>query len=332
LIGASPDQRRSRPLKQPAPPDRRQRPLPQERPKPGSEDPKAPANVRAILDSPSYRRADRDLDFLAREDLRGLRLMLDYRKPQTLLGERDVAHPIVVFGATPIPEPAAARGRVAAARDALAGSPDDPERRSRLGIAERILAKSKYYDIARAFGRLVGECGDKAVGGRIMVATGGGPGIMEAANRGACDVGAPSIGFNIELPHEQYPNPYITPDLCFSFHYFAMRKLHFALRARALVAFPGGYGTLDELFEILTLAQTRKLPPVPVILVGESFWRRVFDPDFLVAEGTIDPEDRDLFWYAESADEIWRDILTWYELKGEPLLPPDAADPVCLPR
>jgi hypothetical protein len=140
LIGASFDQRRSRPLKQPAPPDRRQRPLPQERPKPGSEDPKAPANVRAILDSPSYRRADRDLDFLAREDLRGLRLMLDYRKPQTLLGERDVAHTIVVFGSTRIPEPAAARRRVAAARDALAGSPDDPERRSRLGIARRIHA------------------------------------------------------------------------------------------------------------------------------------------------------------------------------------------------
>jgi len=164
-----------------------------------------------------------------------------------------------------------------------------------------------------------------------MVMTGGGPGIMEAANRGACDVGAKSVGLNIDLPHEQYPNPYVSPDLCFRFRYFAMRKLHFLLRARALVAFPGGYGTIDEVFEVLTLSQTRKLSPVPVILVGEEYWRRVFDPDFLMAEGTIDPEDRDLFWYAETAEEIWRDILLWYELKGEPLLPPDAADEFCRP-
>ena len=156
-----------------------------------------------------------------------------------------------------------------------------------------------------------------------MIMTGGGPGIMEAANRGACDVGAQSIGLNIDLPHEQYPNPYISPDLCFSFRYFAMRKLHFLLRARALVAFPGGYGTIDELFEVLTLSQTRKVSPVPVILVGEAYWRRVFDADFLVAQGTIEPEDRDLFWYAETAADIWRDILLWYELKGELLLPPD---------
>ncbi|HLJ65675.1 MAG TPA: LOG family protein, partial [Stellaceae bacterium] len=155
---------------------------------------------------------------------------------------------------------------------------------------------------------------------RIMIMTGGGPGIMEAANRGAHDVGAPSIGLNIRLPREQYPNPYLTPDLAFRFHYFAIRKLHFIMRARALVAFPGGYGTMDELFEVLTLAQTRKMSPVPVILVGESYWRRVFDPDYLVAEGVIEPEDRDLFWYAESAQEAWDDILHWYEAAGEPLL------------
>ena len=318
-------------MKQPAPTERRRRKLPQERPKPGSEDPQAPLQVRNILRSPTYRQADKDLDFLQREDMRGLRLMLDYLKPQTLLKEANVAHTIVVFGGTRIPEPAAARRGVEVAADAVAARPDDAALRTRLKIAERILAKSKYYDIARAFGRLVGECGDKAVGGRIMVTTGGGPGIMEAANRGACDVGAKSIGLNIALPREQYPNPYITPELCFSFHYFAMRKLHFALRARALVAFPGGYGTLDELFEILTLAQTRKLPPVPVILVGEEFWRGVFNADFLVAEGTIDPEDRELFWYAETAEQIWHDILRWYELKGEPLLPPGIADEVCMP-
>lgn len=313
-------------MKQPAPRYERRQPLPEHRPKPDAEDPQAPANLRAILDNPSYRQADQDLDFLRRDDMRGIRLLLDYLKPQTLLNEQDVAHTIVVFGSTRIAEPAAARRDVESLSAALAAGTDDAALRSRLRVARRILAKSAYYDIARAFGRLVGECGDKTIGGRIMVMTGGGPGIMEAANRGACDAGAKSIGLNIRLPHEQYPNPYISPDLCFSFHYFAMRKLHFLMRARALVAFPGGYGTMDELFEVLTLAQTRKIAPVPVILVGEEYWRRVFDPDFLVDEGTIEPEDRDLFWYAESAEDIWRDILLWYELKGEPLLPPGSAD------
>jgi uncharacterized protein (TIGR00730 family) len=317
-------------MKHPAPTDRRHEPLPQERPKPGSEDPQAPAHIHALLESPSYRQADRDIEFLQREDMRGVRLLLDYLKPQTLLREQDVAHTIVVFGGTRIPEPEAARRAVETAAAALEDRPDDESLRQRLRIARRVLAKSKYYDVAREFGRLVGHCGNMAVGGRIMVTTGGGPGIMEAANRGACDVGAQSIGLNITLPQEQYPNPYITPQLCFNFHYFAMRKLHFALRARALVTFPGGYGTLDELFEILTLAQTRKLPPVPVILVGEEFWRGVFNADFLVEEGTIAPEDRDLFWYAETAEQIWRDILTWYEMNGQPLLPPDA-DAYCVP-
>jgi len=313
------------------PAEQRRQPLPERQPKPGSEDPAAPAKTTAIIDSPSYSRADRDPDFLQRTDMRGVRLMLDYLKPQTLLNEHDVAHTIVVFGSTRIPEPAAAARATAELTEALAAKPIDPETRQRLAIARRIEAKSRYYDIARQFGRLVGVCGDKAIGGRIMVMTGGGPGIMEAANRGACDVGAQSIGLNIDLPHEQYPNPYVSPDLCFRFRYFAMRKLHFLLRARALVAFPGGYGTLDELFEVLTLSQTRKIDPVPVILVGEAYWRRLFDPDFLMAEGTIDPEDRDLFWYAETAEEIWRDILLWYELKGEPLLPPDVADEFCRP-
>lgn len=150
--------------------------------------------------------------------------------------------------------------------------------------------------------------------------TGGGPGIMEAANRGAYDVGAKSIGLNIHLPHEQYPNPYITPDLCFRFHYFAVRKLHFLRRAKALVAFPGGYGTLDELFETLTLVQTRTIKPVPVVLVGESYWRQAINVDFLVDEGVIDPEDRELFWFAETAQEIWDDIQHWHSASGESLL------------
>jgi uncharacterized protein (TIGR00730 family) len=319
-------------MKQPPPADQRRQPLPERQPKPDSEDPEAPAKTTAIIDSPTYRRADRDPDFLQRGDMRGVRLMLDYLKPQTLLNEHEIAHTIVVFGSTRIPEPAVAARAAAELTDALAGNPKDAELKRRLDIARRIEAKSRYYDIARRFGRLVGLCGDKAIGGRVMVMTGGGPGIMEAANRGACDVGAKSVGLNIDLPHEQYPNPYVSPDLCFRFRYFAMRKLHFLLRARALVAFPGGYGTIDEVFEVLTLSQTRKLSPVPVILVGEEYWRRVFDPDFLMAEGTIEPEDRDLFWYAETAEEIWRDILLWYELKGEPLLPPDAADEFCRPE
>jgi uncharacterized protein (TIGR00730 family) len=154
-----------------------------------------------------------------------------------------------------------------------------------------------------------------------MVMTGGGPGMMEAANRGAFDVGAQSIGLNITLPHEQYPNPYITPELCFRFHYFALRKLHFLLRARALVAFPGGYGTFDELFETLTLIQTRSIRPVPVVLVGERYWRKAFDVDFMVDEGVIDAEDRELFWYAETAEEIWQGILQWHEANGTPFYP-----------
>jgi hypothetical protein len=150
--------------------------------------------------------------------------------------------------------------------------------------------------------------------------TGGGPGMMEAANRGAFDVGAKSIGLNITLPHEQYPNPYISEELCFSVRYFAIRKLHFLLRAKALVVFPGGFGTLDELFETLNLVQSRKIKPLPVILVGEQYWRQVVDPEFLMQEGVIDPEDRDLFWYAETAQEIWDQICQWHRKAGTSLI------------
>jgi uncharacterized protein (TIGR00730 family) len=311
-------------------PQRRQ-PLPGHRPKSSTDDPEAPAKIAAIAENPSYREADQDPDFLRRADMRDIRLALDYEKPQRLLAEQDVAHTIVVFGSPRIAEPAAARRNRAALAAALAARPNDTALDERLAIARRIEANSLYYDIAREFGRLVGPCGDRAIGGRVMVMTGGGPGIMEAANRGAHDAGAASIGLNITLTHEQFPNPYVTPGLCFRFHYFAMRKLHFLMRARALVAFPGGYGTLDELFEVLTLAQSRKIDPVPVILVGEAYWRRVLDIDFLVAEGTIEPEDRGLFWYAETATDIWRDILLWYEMRGSPLLAPGTLEEVCGP-
>jgi uncharacterized protein (TIGR00730 family) len=316
---ASKGKRRTKPGP-PHPLERRQ-PLPGCTPKGGQDDPGAPQALKAILESPSYRQADHDVDFLTRGETRGIRLQLDYLKPELLLEDNAVAHTIVVFGSTRIHEAQAACRAVDTCTAELAANPSDTDSKRRLAIAQRVCEKSRYYDMAREFGRLVGAAGSSARGGRLMVMTGGGPGIMEAANRGAHDAGTKSIGLNITLPREQYPNPYVAPELCFRFHYFAIRKLHFLMRARALVAFPGGYGTLDELFEVLTLAQTRKIKPVPVILVGETYWRRVFDPDYLVEEGMIDPEDRELFWFAESAQEIWNDILHWYEAAGNPLLP-----------
>ncbi len=294
------------------PPPQRQQPLPLCQPKSAELDPDAPARIQALLRHPAYRRADLDHDFFDRPDLRAVRLQLEYLKPQILLREEGVRGTIVVFGGTRIPEPAAAQARVTAARQALDCSPDDPELQRRLAVAERVVAKSTYYNVAREFGQIVACAGGGPQDHRLLVMTGGGPGIMEAANRGAFEMGAHSVGLNITLPHEQFPNPYITPELCFQFRYFALRKMHFLLRARALVAFPGGYGTLDELFEALCLIQTRKLDPLPVILVGESFWHRVFDADFLAAEGVIDPEDKHLFWFAETAEEIWRGITAWY--------------------
>ena len=307
-------------IPKPAHPEERREPLPWEQPKPPEEDPEARRRVEAILASPSYREADRDVEFLERYETRGVRLELDYLKTELFLEEHGVKDTIVVYGSTRLREPAAARRHVERLRAELEADPDDAEAERRLAIAERVLAKSRFYDVARELGRIVGGAG-KRDASRVVITTGGGPGIMEAANRGAYDVGAKSVGLNIGLPREQYPNPYVTPELCFRFHYFGLRKLHFMLRAKALVAFPGGYGTFDELFETLTLVQTRKIRPLPVVLVGQEYWRRAVDIDFLVDEGTIDPEDRELFWYAETAEEIWEGILEWYEAAGEPLLP-----------
>ena len=308
------------PIPPPASPEARREPLPWQRPKPVEDDSSVPARLKAIMESPSYCEADQDVDFLQLEEMRGLRLQVDYAKPEMLLTKHGITQTIVVFGSTRIAEPAAARRALEARRAACAANPADAECQRRVRIAERILAKSHYYDVARQFGQLVAQADKGRDGSHLVVLTGGGPGIMEAANRGAFDVGAKSVGLNIRLPHEQFPNPYITPDLCMRFHYFALRKLHFLLRARALVVFPGGYGTLDELFETLTLVQTRKIRPVPVVLVGQDYWRQAFNPDFLVDEGVIDPEDRELFWYAETADEIWAGIRRWYEINGESLV------------
>src|SRR5690606_19734657 len=266
------------------PPPHREEPLPSQTPKPAADDAHAPNRLAALLASPSYRQADQDPDFLTLDATRGVRLQVDYLKTELLLAERGVEHTIVVFGGTRICEPRAARRGVENLEAALARNPGDADLERQLAIAKRVEEKSGYYDVARELGRLVGSCRSSDDDCRVLLMTGGGPGIMEAANRGAYDVGAPSIGLNINLPREQFPNPYITPELCFRFHYFAMRKLHFVKRARALVAFPGGYGTLDEVFETLTLVQTRSIDPVPIVLVGETFWRRAVDFDCLVEE------------------------------------------------
>lgn len=291
-------------------------PLPWQTAKCAEDDPEAPARLAAILGSPSYTPGSADAAFLQREDQRGERLQLDYNKPELLLQAAGVKHAIVVFGSTRIKEPAAALRRLALARAAAEQAPGDVELRRRAAVAERLAARSRYYDMAREFGRLVSRCNPDPCRAATVVMTGGGPGIMEAANRGAFDLRAQTVGLNIDLPHEQYPNPYVTPELCFRFHYFAMRKLHFLQRARALVAFPGGFGTLDELFETLTLLQTRKMGIVPVVLVGAEYWRRVIDIPYLIEEGFIDPEDAELFWFAEDAAAIWNSIVAWYGKSG----------------
>jgi uncharacterized protein (TIGR00730 family) len=300
-------------------PHLRKQPLPGHQPKASEDDPDAPARLQAILDSPSYCEADRDLAYLNAYETRGVRLQIDYEKPEYLLERNGIRHTVVVFGSTRIPEPASARRTVDELKNQLRSASADDGLRRRLATAEKQLAKSRYYDIARELGQRVGRAGKAPDGFRLVVMTGGGPGMMEAANRGSWDVGSPTIGLNISLPHEQFPNPYITPELCFRFHYFALRKLHFLLRIRALVVFPGGFGTFDELFETLTLIQTRKIQPIPVVLAGKAFWQRAFDIDYLVDEGVIDEEDRDLFWYGETAEEIWNGILAWHKANGTPL-------------
>ena len=297
-------------------------PLPGHAPKPKEQDAAAPARIAAILASPSYASGDRDPAFLGWPELRGVRLELDYQKAELLLERHRIAHTIVVFGSTRIAEPAAAAAAVAALEAETARTAADAELARQLAVARRRYANSRYYEEARAFGRLVGAASPLAGGEHLVVMTGGGPGIMEAANRGAADAGAESVGLNITLPHEQFPNPYVTPELCFSFHYFAIRKLHFLQRARALVAFPGGFGTFDELFETLTLIQTRKMPAVPVVLVGREFWEAAFNVDFLVGEGTIDPEDRELFGHAETGAEAWDIICRWHAAARTPNFSP----------
>lgn len=267
--------------------------------------------------------ADEDVGFLHEPQNLGIRLQLDFQKTEYLLDQHGIDHTIVIFGSTQIQEETCARQELARRAERLADDPGDPALQQKVAAAERLVAKSRYYNIARELGAIIGVAGLSPNDTRVAVMTGSGPGIMEAANRGAHEVGARSIGLNITLPQVQRPNRYVTPELCFRLHYFAIRKLHFLKRARALVAFPGGFGTMDEIFEVLALVQTRKIPPLPIVLVGEDYWRRVFDLDFLVAEGTIAPQDRDLITFAETAPAIWTFIQAWYAGRGAPLATPE---------
>ena len=255
--------------------------------------------------SPAYRLAFRDHDFLLKDELRPVRLQLELLKPELILNQRRVEGTIIFFGGARIPEPGAAQEQLDLAEAAAGLDPHNPLLKRAVRIARRQVNNSRYYGEARRLATLISGA-DKGSGNfNHVVLTGGGPGIMEAANRGAHDVGAESIGLNIVLPFEQRPNPYITPELCFQFHYFAIRKMHFLMRARALVVFPGGFGTLDELFETLTLIQTRKITPFPVLIFGKTFWESVINFSALVEEGTISPGDLDLFEYVETAEEAW---------------------------
>src|SRR5258705_9362474 len=259
--------------------------------------------------SDSYKLAFQDTEFLLREDLRPVRFQLELLKPELLLNEANIGSTFVFYGSARIPAPDMADALVAPATNDRQGA-----------IAERLKAKSKYYDVAHDLARLASRCGDDDEGKKhFVVCSGGGPSIMEAANRGAADEGEESIGLNIVLPHEQLPNPYVTPDLSFQFHYFALRKMHFLLRARAVAVFPGGYGTFDEMFELLTLIQTGKVRPLPILLFGRDYWNRVVDFDAMVEEGVIAPPDLDLLHWSEDAAEAWDFVSRYYEEHQHPV-------------
>jgi len=271
----------------------------------GTETPDHTPHSRVDPPSSSYLTADQDTESLQRDELRPIRVGLELLKPELIQREEGIQSTIVVFGSARIQESAVMEHALHKAEEEAAHFPNDPERQKKASIARRQFALSKYYDVAREFGRLVSSTCQVEGTCEYVIVTGGGPGIMEAANRGAADACAKSIGLNITLPHEQYPNPYITPSLSFQFRYFAIRKMHFLIRAKALVAFPGGFGTLDELFETLTLLQTGKTDQVIVVLVGREFWENVINWQWLANNGLISPADLTLFQYAETAQEAW---------------------------
>jgi len=282
------------------------------------EETKAAESVEATAQtrSPTYRLAYADEQFLLREELRPVRLQLELYKPDLILKEKGIDSTIVVFGSSRIMDPKIARARYEEAKEAASQNPSDPRLAKQAKIAWRRLEKSRYYEAAREFARIVSSSSQTDERRDYVIITGGGPGIMEAANRGANEVGAMSIGLNIVLPEEQAPNPYVTPELSFQFQYFAIRKMHFLIRAKALVIFPGGFGTLDELFDALTLIQTKKIKTIPVLLFGKEYWKRVFNFEVMVQEGIIDPQDLDLVQYVDTAQEAW-DIISAFNGHSE---------------
>lgn len=259
------------------------------------------------LEANAYRLAFADPEFLLRRETRGIRFQLEMLKPDMEQQAQGIENTIVVFGSARFPAPEQAEESLKLARES-----GDAQA---LALAERQTRNARFYDQARLFSRLVGTYSKpRPAQEQLFVCTGGGPGIMEAANRGAQELDVPTVGLNIALPHEQSSNPYVTPSLSFKFHYFALRKMHFMMRAKALVAFPGGFGTLDELFEVMTLVQTGKAKPVPIILFGSDYWKRLINFDVMIEEGAISPEDLKLFHYVDDPQDAWDVIRTFYQL------------------
>ncbi len=276
------------------------------------------------LESDAYRLAFADPEFLLRRETRGIRFQLEMLKPELDQHEQGIENTVVVFGSARFPDPEQASAALLAAESNLAkiklpdnqAEPLDVKAATdALTVAKRHVRNAHYYDQARQFARLVATYSNpRPPAEQLFICTGGGPGIMEAANRGAHDMGALTVGLNIALPHEQSSNPYVSPSLSFKFHYFALRKMHFMMRAKALVAFPGGFGTLDELFEVITLVQTGKAKPVPIILFGSDYWKRLFNFEVLVEEGAISPDDLKLFEYVDDPQIAWDIIRKFYQL------------------
>jgi uncharacterized protein (TIGR00730 family) len=276
-------------------------------------------HIQTLLDSPSYSLAFLDHDFIRSDYARSIRLQLEMEKPEWFMRQYGIRSTVIVFGSARFISQKKAARLLAEAEEHLASQPDNTELRNAVKTATLHLETSVYYEQAREFARIVSEENKKqppAEGSGhpfdYVICTGGGPGIMEAANRGAHEAGAPTIGLNIKLPYEQRPNPYVSPQLCFQFHYFNVRKLHFMLRAKALVACPGGFGTFDELFEALTLRQTERMQQIPIILLGIDFWKNCINFDHLVETGVINRADLELFHLTDSPQEAWNTIKAFY--------------------
>lgn len=268
--------------------------------------------VQTLIESDAFRLAAEDPAFLDLDDQRSIRLQLEYLKPEQAMRKENVCSTVVVFGSARLHSGNQMDAQITATREKLEKAPNDGDLLARLAWLIKRRNYAIFYDEARKFASIVSRKFQTEGRRDFVVVTGGGPGIMEAANRGADDVGARSIGLNIHLPREQNPNPYISKELCFQFRYFALRKLHFMMRAKALVAFPGGFGTLDELFGVLTLVQTGKMPPIPIVLVGADYWSRAVDFGFLAQEEFIDPRDLDLFRIVDTAETAIKSISDFY--------------------